>query len=111
LKNSPPKAPQHLSREARKWWRSLTNEYQLDDEAAKLLLQTALESFDRMRECQAAIERDGAVVKDRFEQTKAHPALAAERDARSQMLAALKALNLDVEPLRDGPGRPPGRGV
>ena len=103
------KTPKHLSREAQEWWQKLTSEYQLDDEAARLLLQTSLEAFDRMRECQAAIERDGAVVKDRFDQTKSHPALNAERDSRSQMLAALKALNLDVEPLHDKPGRPPGR--
>lgn len=108
MKNSGPKAPAHLSREAKAWWRKLTSEFRLDDTAGRLLLQTALEAFDRMRECQAAIGRDGAVVVDRFEQTKAHPALAAERDARSQMLAALKQLNLDVEPLRDAPGRPPG---
>ena len=29
------------------------------------------------------------------------------RDAESRAAAALKALNLDLEPLRDGPGRPP----
>ncbi len=44
---------------------------------------------------------------DRFVQRKPHPLLAAERDARAQMLAALKALNLDLEPLKDR-GRPPG---
>jgi len=101
-------APAHLSDEAQRWWASLTSEYQIDDEAGRLLLQTSLEAFDRMRECQAAISQDGAVVRDRFQQAKSHPALAAERDARSQMLQAFKQLNLDVEPLRDGPGRPPG---
>jgi phage terminase small subunit len=86
-------------------------EYSIEDDAGKLLLQTALESFDRMRNCQAAIRRDGEMVKDRFEQMKPHPLLAAERDARSQMLAALKQLNLDIEPLRDRPGRPGGSGT
>jgi hypothetical protein len=37
---------------------------------------------------------------------KVNPAVNAERDARSGMLHAFKALNLDVEPLRDGAGRP-----
>jgi hypothetical protein len=71
-------------------------------------LQTALEAFDRMRECQKAIERDGAAVKDRWGQVKPHPLLSAERDARGQMLGALKQLNFDIEPLRDRPGRPGG---
>jgi glutathione S-transferase len=45
---------------------------------------------------------------DRFGQPKPHPLLATERDARAQFLAALKALNLDLEPLRDRVGRPGG---
>jgi hypothetical protein len=62
-----------------------------------------------MRLAQEAIERDGMTVLDRFGQRKAHPLLPAERDARAQMLAALRALNLDVEPLHERPGRPAGR--
>ncbi len=65
-------------------------------------------TFDRMRGCQKAVSDDGAMVKDRFDQLKPHPLLATERDSRAQMLFALKALNLDVEPLRDSPGRPGG---
>lgn len=110
MKNSGPKAPRHLSREAKAWWRKLSSEYQLDDTAGRLLLQTALEAFDRMKAAADQIESEGATVTDRFGQAKPHPLLAAERDARSQMLAALKQLNLDVEPLRDAPGRPPGPG-
>lgn len=99
-------APKHLSTPAKDWWRRIMQEFEIEDEAGRLLLQTALEAFDRMRDAQAAVERDGAAVKDRFDQVKPHPLLTTERDARSQMLAALKQLNLDVEPLRDRPGRP-----
>lgn len=81
-------------------------DYEISDDAGRLLLQTSLEAFDRMRGCQAAIARDGELVKDRFDQAKPHPLLSAERDARSQMLAALKQLNLDLEPLKERPGRP-----
>jgi len=109
LKNSTAKAPKHLSPEARRWWRKLQEEYAFSDEGGLLLLQTALEAFDRMRAAQAAIGQDGATALDRFGQLKAHPLLSVERDARAALLAALKALNLDLEPLRDGPGRPPGR--
>lgn len=62
-----------------------------------------------MRHAQEAIRAEGMTVLDRFGQRKAHPLLPAERDARAQMLAALRALNLDVEPLQDRPGRPAGR--
>lgn len=100
-------APDHLTDDAKDWWNRLQDEYAIDDRAGLLLLQTAMEAFDRMRDAQAAIAQDGLTVPDRFGQLKNHPATTVERDARSQLLTALKALNLDLEPLRDGPGRPP----
>jgi P27 family predicted phage terminase small subunit len=104
LKNVQP--PSGLSAEARAWWRRLAAEHDIADAPGRLLLQTALEAFDRMRGAQRAIKKDGATVLDRFGQRKAHPLLSTERDARAQMLASLKALNLDLEPLNRGPGRP-----
>ncbi|HSA69077.1 MAG TPA: phage terminase small subunit P27 family [Burkholderiales bacterium] len=101
-------APTHLSPEAKAWWKRLRDEYALDDEAARLLLLVALEAFDRMRECQKAIAKDGMIARGSKRQPRAHPLLAVERDSRAQMLAAMKALNLDLEPPRDGPGRPGG---
>jgi P27 family predicted phage terminase small subunit len=102
-------APSHLSAEARRWWAELAAEYSIEDPGGKLLLQTACEAFDRMRAAQKAISEDGLIARGSKHQPRAHPLLAVERDARGQMLAALKALNLDLEPLRDRPGRPPGR--
>ena len=107
MKKTDTAPPKQLSGEAQGWWRKLCDEYVLDDEAGKLLLQTALEAFDRMREAQVIVKRDGASIRDRFDQIKAHPLLTVERDARAQMVMSLKALNLDIEPLRDAPGRPP----
>lgn len=98
-----------LSVEAKALRSRLMAEYGLDDAAGQAILSVGLEALDRYRLCQAAIATDGAVLVDRFGQQKAHPLLAAERDARSQFLQAMRALNLDVEPLRDGPGRPGGR--
>jgi hypothetical protein len=48
-------------------------------------------------------------VVDRYGRTKAHPLIAVERDARAALHRAMRELNLDLEPLRPGPGRPPGR--
>lgn len=102
-------APVHLSDAAKRWWRELQKEYDIDDPAGLLLLQTAMESFDRMKAAQAQIAVEGQTVLDRFDKPKPHPLLTVERDARAQLLLALKSLNLDLEPLRDGPGRPGGR--
>ena|SRR5437879_607300 len=104
-----PKPPKHLSAEAKKWWRKLCDEYDLSDSAAQLLLENALSSFDRWQGARKILAREGAVVRDRFGQRVAHVAVAIERDAKGMMVRAFKALNLDLEPLRDGPGRPPGK--
>jgi P27 family predicted phage terminase small subunit len=105
--SSLPKPPRRLSREAGEWWKKINEGWQLDD-AALLLLGSALECFDRMREAQGILAREGIVVKDRFGQKKQHPATLIERDAKMAMVRSLRALNLDIEPL-NLPGRPPGR--
>ncbi len=102
------KAPGHLSKEAKSWWDKFQNEYGVSDEAGLLLMQTAMEAFDRMKEAQGILANDGLMVKDRFDQPKSHPLLTTERDSRAQMMAAIKALNFDLEPLREAAGRPGG---
>ena len=109
MKTSTPRPPKGISEEAKAWWKAITTEYAVDDEAGRLLLETALQAFDRMRQAQTLIAEHGAVTKDRWGQLRPNPACTIERDSRAAMLAALKALNLDLEPLRDKPGRPPGR--
>ena len=104
-----PDPPKHLSTEAKRWWRNIAGEYEITDQAGILVLQAALEAFDRMRQAQNVIAKQGPTVTDRFNQVRVHPLVTVERDARAAMLAALKALNLDLEPLKDGPGRPGGQ--
>lgn len=84
-------------------------EYNIDDPAGRLLLESAMEAFDRMHQASDLIAKHGAVTVDRFGQLRPNPACTIERDNRAAMHAALKALNLDLEPLRDAAGRPPGR--
>lgn len=107
-KSGQPKPPKHLSAEAKRWWKTIADSFEIEDDAGVLLLQTALESFDRMRQAQRVIAADGIVVLDRFQQPRQHPATLVERDAKNMMLRALKALNLDIAPA-GLPGRPPGR--
>jgi P27 family predicted phage terminase small subunit len=107
--NGFPKAPKALSSAAKRLWRGLVEEYALDDVAALAILTAGLEAFDRMGAAKALLDADGPVVTDRWGQRKVHPAATVERDSRAAWMSALKALNLDLEPLRDGPGRPQGR--
>ena len=101
-------APERLTAEAKTWWKRLVDEYDIRDPGGELLLETALGALDRMRQAQRQIEADGSVLTDRFGQKKPHPATVLERDSRAGLISALKQLNLDIEPLRDRPGRPAG---
>ncbi|MHB1025785.1 MAG: hypothetical protein ACYC24_08785 [Desulfobacteria bacterium] len=108
MKNSDPKPPRNLSPPAKKLWRALHAEYAINDSAGRAILAAGLESFDRAQAAKVLLDAEGPVVKDRWGQQKAHPATTIERDSRAAFLAALKQLNLDVEPLRGAPGRPGG---
>src|SRR5436309_5455362 len=102
-----PKAPKALSPEAKTWWKKIVSGWELDD-AGFLILQSALECFDRMRQAQGILAKEGITSTDRFGQAEVHPAVLVERDAKAGLLRALRAMNLQIEPLHDAIGRPPG---
>lgn len=99
--------PEHLTRAAKDWFLLIQREYAIEDSGGVSILTAATEAWDRCTSAREAIEKDGGpVIKDRFDQLKPHPACAIERDSRAQFISAIKSLNLDIEPLRAGPGRP-----
>jgi P27 family predicted phage terminase small subunit len=100
------KPPPGISAESRRWWQRVRDEYGIGDPGGLMILASACEAFDRMRQAQRRLKREGLTVTDRFGQRKAHPLTLVERDSRASMLSALRQLNLDIEPLRDRPGRP-----
>jgi len=104
-----PKAPGHLSKEAKSLWQQLTDEYGISDSAGLAILKTGLEAYDRAGSARQQIDSEGLSIFDKFGQQKAHPLIPVERDSRAAFLSAMKQLNFDVEPLRDKPGRSPGR--
>ncbi len=105
-KTKPPTAPRHLEAATRKWWKAVTEENELQEHHLKLLTLAA-ESWDRVCEARVRIAEDGAYLKDRFSQLKAHPAIAVERDAKTSFARLLRELSLDIEPPADV--RPPRR--
>ena len=93
---SKPTVPRHLEAAERTLWRSITQEFSFDDPASLALLRSALEAHQRARRCRLVIDKEGLTTRDRFGQVRAHPLLAAERDARAAFLASMRALNLDL---------------
>jgi phage terminase small subunit len=96
----------HIRRESRAEVRRIQAEYEIEDQGGLALLYIYADADTTERNCQDVVNTEGLTVLDRFEQQKPHPLLTAIRDARSQKMMALKALNLDLEPLKDRPGRP-----
>lgn len=100
------KPPDSLRDDGREFFQSVVAEYAIGDPAGLALLARASECVDRIAAAQVAIAEHGELVIDRYGAPKLNPACGLEKDARAGFLAALRALNLDIEPLRDGPGRP-----
>lgn len=108
---NPPKnghrPPRGYSPEARRLWAEVLAGWDLDPPALAIL-DMACRAHMRVREAEALLDRDGLVVTDRFGQAKPHPAAGILRDSKQLVLRSLRALNLDLEPLHDRPGRPGG---
>lgn len=92
-----PGPPKHLAATGKRLWTSVLSEFTVDDAAGLALLRAACEAADRADQARRRIAREGAVVKDRFGQLKAHPAVAIERDARAAMISAFRAMHLAPE--------------
>ena len=92
--------------EAKRASHRLINEYHINDSGGLELIKSFAAAFTTELNCQDQIDAEGLTIIDRFQQMKPHPLLPTLRDARSQKLAALKGLNLDVIPANNGLGRP-----
>jgi hypothetical protein len=107
VKRRTPPAVKGLSPGSRHLFKKLAEEYAIADAGGMQILLSGLKSLDLAQAAEAAIRKDGQVVRDRWNQAKAHPLTAAARDHRAAWLAALRGLNLAIgDPPK--PGRPEG---
>jgi hypothetical protein len=104
-----PEPPKGLKKAGRTQWNAIQTEYGINDPGGLAHLVTVCRSEDDIQRMRDAVARDGDTITDRFGQKLEHPLLAAIRGLEGVKRQALKSLNLDIEPLRDGPGRPGGR--
>jgi len=94
--------------EAKKEAKQLIAEYGISDAGGLILIRAIADSMTIELDSMDIVAIDGLTVTDRFGQIKSHPLCSVIRDSRAQKLAALKALNLDLEPIKPI-GRPPGK--
>ena len=109
LKPRAPKPPKTLGAAGRALWRSIQSEYSVVDAGGIAHLLTACRSENDISVWREAVAKDGPIVVDRFGQQKSHPLIKEIAQAEAVRRAALLALNLNIEPLQDRPGRPAGK--
>ncbi len=101
--------PRKLGEHGMKLWTTMTRAYDISDDFGMQALHLACAALDRAESCRERINADGEAI-----QTpgglKDHPLLRHEAVARAFVVKTLAALGLNSEPLRQGPGRPPGYG-
>ncbi len=96
--------PTDLGPAGKRFFRTVTRDFELEGHALRLL-EEACRSLDRAEEARAAVEADGAYLKDRFGQVKAHPGIAVERDHRGLFARLVRELGLPLDGAPDT--RPP----
>ena len=106
-----PTPPKHLTASTCRWWASVASEFILDPHHLRILT-LAGEAWDRCEQARKAIRKHGITYLDRFDQPKARPEVAIERDSRTAFARMVRELALDVDlPTESRPPSVAGRGL
>jgi phage terminase small subunit len=96
MKNSAPKAPEHLRLDTKAWWASVHANWRLEEHHSRLLTMAA-EAWDRACQAREILADDGILLGGREGGSRPHPAIAIERDSRIAFARLIAQLNLDGE--------------
>jgi hypothetical protein len=102
-----PQPSRPLGAHGRALWAKVTGEYDIDDAAGIEFLTLACQGLDRAEALSERIAQDGEIIRTP-QGLKAHPAIREEMSCRGFIVRTLQKLGLNFEPVRAGPGRPPG---
>jgi P27 family predicted phage terminase small subunit len=100
-------APEGLAPSTASWFRSVCKDYVLEPHHVRLLTM-ACRAWDRSEQARQMLDDEGLTTRDRYGTAKAHPAVAIERDCRTQFARLVRELDLDVEAPRSERVGPPG---
>ena len=92
----PAKAPKGLRWAQRRLWRATTAAYACEPHHLAIL-EAALRELDRAERAEEMIAADGEYVRDRYDNPKAHPALAVARSSRLAATRMFRELGLDLD--------------
>lgn len=100
------KADIGLKGESLKVFNTMVKKYQIVDDTKKMLVRVVAKNWERSLLAEAEMDRDGIIILDRYGNPKPHPGNELIKQARDQMMKALRQLDLspayeDDEMLRD----------
>jgi phage terminase small subunit len=102
-----PNAPKFLQPQTRAWWRSVVENWELEQHHLRLLTLCA-SSWDRAEQAREALAEHGLTFNDpKLNRPVARPEVAIERDSRIAFARLLRELDLDTTPASPIT-RPPG---
>ena len=97
MTNDGTKAPAHLTRATKRWFKDIAASYELQSHHLRLL-EMAAQSWDEYETARAAVAEHGLTYVDRYGQSKERPEVGTARQARISFARLLRELALDVEP-------------
>jgi hypothetical protein len=99
--------PANLGRTGATLWRTITQEYRIEDSGGLEMLRQICAAADRAAECAEQITADGTMIRTATGYGD-HPLLKTELACRSFVVRSLHRLGLEIQPSRDAAGRPSG---
>ena len=97
--------PRHLQPATKRWWRHVTETWELEAHHTRLLTLAA-EAWDRGQQAREQIARDGLTTSTRDGGVKLSPLVRIENECRLAFARLLRELDLDVAPPAEAK-RPP----
>jgi P27 family predicted phage terminase small subunit len=91
------KPPAHLSRQAKRWWRSVLEVYDLEPHRVSILTAAA-EAWDRKEQARLIISEEGVVIPASRGTPIAHPAVHVEDVAAMRFARLVRDIGLDGPP-------------
>src|SRR5262249_21640636 len=102
-----PNPPPNLGPAGVTLWQSITAEYDISDAGGRALLEQCAFAYDRAERLRAEIDAAGEIIRG-SRGPREHPGLRGELAARAFVVRTLQRLGINLEAIRQGPGRPPG---
>ena len=90
------KIPSDLKKDGKAFWTKAHNEIELENSHDLVRLHHAAQCLDRIAEAQRMLKKEGLYVKDRWEQSREHPAQKTERDNKVLFCRIIRELGLDL---------------